>query len=159
MADADEEEPAPPADLDIAAPAADTAMDEEAEPAAPMGVPMATTESEAVAMDADAQPGSGLDEQLVQAAQAAGIDLAFLEALPEELRSEVCLCDAALALTVRYQIVCLTATSGSKPICCTCPNLAVDILSHCTPVSHCLMHTSSHLMSDRCCNAHWATSM
>ena len=103
MADADEEEPAPPADLDIAAPAADTAMDEEAEPAAPMDVPMANTESEAVAMDADAQPGSGLDEQLVQAAQAAGIDLAFLEALPEELRSEVCFCDAAFAVTVRYQ--------------------------------------------------------
>ena len=90
MADADEE-PAPPADLQIDASAAsgadaDTAM--EAEPAAPTDVPMASADSAAVAMDADTQPGSGLDEQLLQAAQAAGIDLAFLEALPEELRSE-----------------------------------------------------------------------
>lgn len=88
MADADDEEPAPPADLNIAAPAADTAMDDEAEPAAPMDMPMGSADSGAVAMDAET---SGLDEQLVQAAQAAGIDLAFLEALPEELRSEVSL--------------------------------------------------------------------
>ena len=92
MADADDEEPAPPADLQIAAPAADTAMDGEAEPAAPMDIPMGSADSAAVAMDAEAQPGSGLDEQLIQAAQAAGIDLAFLEALPEELRSEVGQC-------------------------------------------------------------------
>ena len=89
MADADDEEPAPPADLQMATPAADTAMDDEAEPAAPMDIPMGSADSGAVAMDAEAQPGSGLDEQLIQAAQAAGIDLAFLEALPEELRSEV----------------------------------------------------------------------
>ena len=92
MAEADDDEPAPPADVDIApassAPTggADTAMDEE--PAAPMDVPMDSSNN-AAAMDTETQSGSGLDAQLVQAAQAAGIDLAFLEALPEELRAEV----------------------------------------------------------------------
>lgn len=92
MAEADDDEPAPPADVDIApsssAPTggADTAMDEE--PAAPMDVPMDSSDN-AAAMDTETQSRSGLDAQLVQAAQAAGIDLAFLEALPEELRAEV----------------------------------------------------------------------
>ncbi len=34
--------------------------------------------------------GGGLDPGMVQAAEAVGIDPAFLEALPAELRSEVC---------------------------------------------------------------------
>ena len=34
--------------------------------------------------------GGGLDPRMVQAAEAVGIDPAFLEALPAELRSEVC---------------------------------------------------------------------
>lgn len=91
MGEADDDEPAAPADVDIpssSAPArdGDTAMDEE--PAAPMDVPMASSDT-AAAMETEAAPGSGLGEQLMQAAQAAGIDLAFLEALPEELRAEV----------------------------------------------------------------------
>ncbi|KAL0033594.1 hypothetical protein WJX79_006288 [Trebouxia sp. C0005] len=93
MAEADDaDEPAPPADIQIgplsSTPAgdADTAMDEE--PAAPIDVPMGSLDT-AAAMDTEADPGSGLGEQLVQAAQDAGIDLAFLEALPEELRAEV----------------------------------------------------------------------
>ncbi len=94
MAEADDaDEPAPPADIQIGpsssthAGDADTAMDEE--PAAPIDVPMGSLDT-AAAMDTEAGPGSGLGEQLVQAAQDAGIDLAFLEALPEELRAEVC---------------------------------------------------------------------
>ena len=93
MAEADDDdEPAPPADISIppssSAPPgdADTAMDEE--PDAPMDLPMAGADT-AAAMETEAAPGSGLGEQLVQAAQDAGIDLAFLEALPEELRAEV----------------------------------------------------------------------
>ena len=92
MAEADANEPAPPANVQISPPAsaqtgdADTAMDEE--PAAPMDVPMASSDT-AAAMDTEAAATSGLDEQLVQAAQAAGIDMAFLEALPEDLRAEV----------------------------------------------------------------------
>ena len=91
MAEADDE-PAPPADVQISQPAftptgeADTAMDEE--PAAPMDVPVASSDT-AAAMDTEAAATSGLGDQLVQAAQAAGIDMAFLEALPEELRAEV----------------------------------------------------------------------
>ena len=34
--------------------------------------------------------GGGLDPRMVQAAEAVGIDPAFLEALPADLRSEVC---------------------------------------------------------------------
>ncbi|DBB00800.1 TPA: hypothetical protein ACH3X1_000730 [Trebouxia sp. C0004] len=93
MAEADDaDEPAPPADIQIgpisSTPAgdADTAMDEE--PAAPIDVPMGSLDT-AAAMDTEARPGSALGAQLVQAAQDAGIDLAFLEALPEELRAEV----------------------------------------------------------------------
>ena len=62
-------------------------MDEE--PAAPMDVPMGSMDNTEDAMETEAAPGSGLDAQLVQAANNAGIDLAFLEALPEELRAEV----------------------------------------------------------------------
>ena len=92
MAEADDDEPAPPADVLIPPPAsaptgdADTTMDEE--PAAPMDVPMASSDT-AAAMDTETAATSGLGEQLVQAAQAAGIDMAFLEALPEDLRAEV----------------------------------------------------------------------
>lgn len=92
MAEVDDEEPAPPADVEITQPGsapsgdADTAMDEE--PAAPMDVPMASSDT-AAAMETEAAASSGLDAQLVQAAQAAGIDMAFLEALPEDLRAEV----------------------------------------------------------------------
>lgn len=91
MAEVDDE-PAPPADVEISQPTsartgdADTAMDEE--PAPPMDVPMASSDS-AAAMETEAAGTSGLGEQLVQAAQAAGIDMAFLEALPEDLRAEV----------------------------------------------------------------------
>ncbi len=53
-----------------------------------MDIPMASSDT-AAAMETEAAPGSGLDAQLVRAAQDAGIDLAFLEALPEELRAEV----------------------------------------------------------------------
>ena len=103
MAEADDDEPAAPADVDIpssSAPArdGDTAMDEE--PAAPMDVPMASSDT-AAAMETEAAPGSGLGEQLMQAAQAAGIDLAFLEALPEELRAEV--------ITQNYSLPCSVA--------------------------------------------------
>ena len=99
MAEADDDEPAPPADVTIpqslSAPTGetDTPMDEE--PAASLDIPMISSDT-AAAMDTEAAPGSGLGEQLVQAARAAGIDLAFLEALPEELRAEV---SASLALT------------------------------------------------------------
>ena len=105
---ADADEPAPPADIQIgpssSTPAgdADTAMDEE--PAAPVDVPMGSLDT-AAAMDTEAGPGSGLGEQLVQAAQDAGIDLAFLEALPEELRAEVCLVPFAHPATEAYTFV------------------------------------------------------
>ena len=88
MADADDDEPAPPADVNIAPSTsgptanADTAMDEG--PSAP-----GDSSDGAAAMDTEAAPGSRLGQQLLQAAQDAGIDLAFLEALPEELRAEV----------------------------------------------------------------------
>lgn len=92
-----DDEPAPPADLEIFQPAsaptgdADTAMDEE--PAPPMDIPMASSDT-AAAMETEAAGTSGLGAQLVQAAQAAGIDMAFLEALPEDLRAEVSISSA-----------------------------------------------------------------
>ena len=54
-----------------------------------MDLPMGSVDNIEDAMETEAAPGSGLDAQLVQAANNAGIDLAFLEALPEELRAEV----------------------------------------------------------------------
>ncbi len=45
--------------------------------------------SEPAAASAPPAAGAGLNNRLRRAAEAAGIDLAFLEALPEELRAEV----------------------------------------------------------------------
>ena len=124
MAEADDaDEPAPPADIQIgpssSTPAgdADTAMDEE--PAAPIDIPMGSLDT-AAAMDTEAGPGSGLGEQLVQAAQDAGIDLAFLEALPEELRAEVCFVPFAHPATEAYTFVpvCICAEYYLDPPHC-----------------------------------------
>ena len=119
MAEADDpDEPAPPADIHIGPPSstpagdADTAMDEE--PAAPIDVPMGSLDT-AAAMDTEVGVGSGLGEQLVQAAQDAGIDLAFLEALPEELRAEVPFVPFAHpAGSLRHCVLCM-----SKPVLST----------------------------------------
>lgn len=114
MAEADDDEPAPPADVHISQPGpaptgeADTAMDEE--PAAPMDVPMASSDT-AAAMDTESAATSGLGEQLVQAAQAAGIDMAFLEALPEDLRAEVSSC-----VRIPSSIACSTANAALKQL-------------------------------------------
>lgn len=123
MGEADDDEPAPPADVQISQPActatleADTAMDEE--PAPPMDVPMASSD-DAAAMDTEAAATSGLGEQLVQAAQAAGIDMAFLEALPEDLRAEV---SSFVGILLAAQLLpfCVTvdALPGYAPLCFT----------------------------------------
>lgn len=107
-----DDEPAPPADLEISQPAsappgdADTAMDEE--PAPPMDVPIASSDT-AAAMETEAGGTSGLGAQLVQAAQAAGIDMAFLEALPEDLRAEVSISSADVAWPTAAAIITSSA--------------------------------------------------
>lgn len=143
-ADDDEDEPAPPADINIPASTsappgdADTAMDEE--PDAPMDLPMAGADT-AAAMETEAAPGSGLGEQLVQAAQDAGIDLAFLEALPEELRAEVwCMSLSCLLLCSPAAVYFCLGSFLLLPAACiwrvACSHWKLCIRFSCSPLTH-----------------------
>ncbi|KAK9830284.1 hypothetical protein WJX72_010812 [[Myrmecia] bisecta] len=68
---------------------ADQPPSAEALEAAAAAVIQAQQQDQDTEMGTEAAPGAGLDPGLIAAAQAVGIDLAFLEALPPELRAEI----------------------------------------------------------------------